>query len=64
MCINTKQQKEELIEVSKCLQYLEEAGWTELIDSRFEEDIVRELTTKYPDMPKHVIDYVLNLVLV
>lgn len=64
MCINTKQQKEELKEVSKCLQYLEKAGWTELIDSRFEEDIVRELTTKYPDMPKHIIDYVLNLVLV
>lgn len=55
---------EEFIQVAKCLEHLEDAGWTELIDSRFEEDIVRELTTKYPDIPKHVIDYVLNLVLV
>ena len=55
---------EKFVQVAKCLEHLEEAGWTELIDSRFEEDVVRELTTKYPDMPKHVIDYVLNLVLV
>ena len=55
---------EKFVQVAKCLEHLEEAGWTELIDSRFEEDIVRELTTKYPDIPKHVIDYVLNLVLV
>lgn len=55
---------EKFVQVAKCLEHLEDAGWTELIDSRFEEDIVRELTTKYPDIPKHVIDYVLNLVLV
>ena len=55
---------EKFVQAAKCLEHLEEAGWTELIDSRFEEDVVKELTTKYPDMPKHVIDYVLNLVLV
>jgi hypothetical protein len=55
---------EEFVQIAKCLEYLEEAGWSEMIDSRFEEDVVRELTTKYPDMPKHIIDYVLNLVLV
>ena len=55
---------EEFVQVAKCLEHLEEAGWTELIDSRFEEDVVKELKNKFPDMPKHVIEYVLNLVLV
>lgn len=55
---------EKFVQVAKCLEHLEEAGWTELIDSRFEEDVVRELTTKYPDMPENIIEEVLNLVLV
>lgn len=55
---------EEFVQIAKCLEYLKEAGWTELIDSRFEEDIVKELTNKFPDLPKEVIDHVLNLVLV
>jgi hypothetical protein len=55
---------EKFVQVAKCLEHLEEAGWTELIDSRFEEDVVRELTTKFPDLPENIIEEVLNLVLV
>lgn len=55
---------EEFVQVAKCLEYLNEAGWTELIDSRFEEDVVRELTTKFPNLPENIIEEVLNLVLV
>lgn len=55
---------EEFVWVAKCLEHLEDAGWTELIDSRFEEDVVKELTTKFPDLPDNVIEEVLNLVLV
>jgi hypothetical protein len=55
---------EEFVQVAKCLECLEEAGWTELIDSRFEEDVVRELTTKFPNLPENIIEEVLNLVLV
>ena len=55
---------EEFVWVAKCLEHLEAAGWTELIDSRFEEDVVKELTTKFPDLPDNIIEDVLNLVLV
>jgi hypothetical protein len=55
---------EEFVQVAKCLEHLEEAGWTELIDSRFEEDVVKELTTKFPNLPENIIEEVLNLVLV
>ena len=55
---------EEFVQVAKCLEYLEEAGWTELIDSRFEEDVVKELTNKFPNLPENIIEEVLNLVLV
>lgn len=54
----------EFVQVSKCLEYLNEAGWTELIDSRFEDDVVKDLTTKFPDLPENIIEEVLNLVLV
>lgn len=55
---------EEFVQIAKCLEYLEAAGWTELIDSRFEEDVVKDLTNKFPNLPENIINYVLNLVLV
>lgn len=55
---------EEFVQVAKCLEHLEAAGWTELIDSRFEEDVVKELTNKFPNLPENIIEEVLNLVLV
>ena len=64
MCINTKQQKEELIEVSNCLQYLEEAGWSDLIDSRYENQVTGELMKQFPNITDDVLVIVLNLVLV
>lgn len=60
MCINTKQQKE----VSKCLQYLEEAGWSDLIDSRYENQVTDELMKQFPNITDDVLVRVLNLVLV
>ena len=63
MCINTKQQKEELIEVSNCLQYLEEAGWSDLIDSRYENQVTGELMKQFPNITDDVLVRVLNLVL-
>ena len=55
---------EEFVQVAKCLEHLEAAGWTELIDSRFEDDVVKELKTKFPELSENIIEYVLNLVLV
>ena len=64
MCINTKQQKEELREVSNCLQYLEDAGWSDLIDSRYENQVTDELMKQFPNISNDVLVRVLNLVLV
>lgn len=64
MYINTKQQKEELKEVSKCLQYLENAGWSDLIDSRYENQVTDELMKQFPNISDDVLVRVLNLVLV
>lgn len=64
MCINIKQQKEELKEVSKCLQYLEKAGWSDLIDSRYETQVTDELMKQFPNISDDVLVRVLNLVLV
>ena len=55
---------EKFVQVAKCLEYLNGAGWTELIDSRFEEDVVKDLTNKFPNLPENIIEEVLNLVLV
>lgn len=55
---------EEFVQVAKCLEHLEAAGWTELIDSRWEDDVVKELKTKFPELPENIIEEVLNLVLV
>lgn len=50
--------------VSACLTHLKNAGWTELIDSRFENDVTTELKTKFPNITDAVLEHVLNLVLV
>ena len=55
---------EEFVQVAKCLEHLEAAGWTELIDNRWEDDVVKELKTKFPELPENIIEEVLNLVLV
>ena len=51
------------IEVNKCLRYLDNAGWSDLIDSRWEEDVVKELKHNFPNISDEVIEKVLELVL-
>ena len=52
------------IEVNKCLRYLDNAGWSELIDSRWEDEVVKELKHNFPNISDEVIEKVLELVLV
>ena len=52
------------IEVNKCLRYLDNSGWSDLIDSRWEEDVVKELKHNFPNISDEVIEKVLELVLV
>ena len=50
--------------VQEVLKYLEDAGWTELIDSRWERQVIKEIQSGFPDIDKDTLEYVLNLVIV
>jgi hypothetical protein len=56
--------KDVLIQVNDCLRYLDKAGWSELIDSCWEDDVVKELKHNFPNISDEVIEKVLELVLV
>ena len=53
-----------MITVRDCLLYLEEQGWSELIDSRWEKDVIEELTNKFPYVSDDILKEVLLVVLV
>lgn len=46
------------------LLYLEEIGWSDLIDNRWRDELVWDIIAKFPDIPETTLDNVLNLVLV
>lgn len=46
------------------LQYLEDMGWTELIDARFERQVIREIIEVFPQISPKLLDEVLDLVIV
>ena len=50
--------------VQEVLTYLEDTGWTELIDSRWERQVIKEIQSGFPGIDKETLEYVLNLVLV
>ena len=52
------------VTVKQVLLYLEDAGWTELIDARFERDVTREIAFVFPDITPEVFDEVLDTVIV
>ena len=45
------------------LQYLEDAGWTEIIDTRFERQLIREILFVFPNISEQLLEEVLDLVL-
>lgn len=53
-----------MVTKSDILKYLEDIGWTELIDSRWERQVIKDIQSGFPDITKEVIEEVLDLVLV
>ena len=49
--------------VSDVLIYLEDEGWSELIDKRWEIEVKTEILKKYPRIDEDTLKYVLKLVL-
>ena len=60
----TEKQARTFAAVADCLEYLEEKGWSELIDSRWENDVVKDLKEKFPDISDEVLGRTLSLVLI
>ena len=43
---------------------LESLGWSDLIDSRWKDDVIKDIYTSFPDADPKIVEEVLNLVLV
>lgn len=50
--------------VSKALIFLENEGWSDLIDKRWKKDIIKTLKNNFPDMDKETLEHVLECVLI
>lgn len=51
-------------DVSECLQYLEDEGWSDLIDERWSTEVQNDLTKKFPGIEPDVLLDVLRIVLI
>ena len=52
------------VNVQDVLAYLENIGWTELIDSRWERQVIKDIQSGFPNIDPETLEYVLNLVLI
>lgn len=50
--------------IREVLLYLEDSGWSDLIDSRWKNDLVKEIMEKFPNIEGEVLEEVLKLVLI
>ena len=51
-------------EVRDILLKLEELGWTEIIDSRFRDKLLKDIYDNFPNVDPDTVKYILNLVLI
>lgn len=49
--------------IKEILEYLDDSGWSELIDPRWERNLKSEIKKAFPNIDKATLNYVLNLVL-
>lgn len=52
-----------MVSVRDCLLHLEEKGWSDLIDTRWKQLIIEELTNEFPDITDNIIEEVLKIVI-
>ena len=50
--------------IQRIYSYLEDAGWSELIDSRWRDDVIKEIHENLPDVSDNDIEHVLNIILI
>ena len=52
------------LDISKYLRYLDKAGWSELIDDRWKEDVYKELLAQFPSMTSGEWDQIESVIFV
>ena len=50
--------------VSKALIFLENEGWSDLIDKKWKKEIIKTLKNNFPDIDKETLEHVLECVLI
>lgn len=50
--------------VSKALIFLENEGWSDLIDKKWKKEIIKTLKNNFSDMDKETLEHVLECVLI
>lgn len=49
--------------IKEVLTHLEDIGWSELIDKRWEKEVRKDILKEFPNIDKRTLNYILNLVL-
>lgn len=49
--------------IKEVLIYLENIGWSELIDKRWKKNVREDILKEFPNIDKKTLNYILNLVL-
>lgn len=52
------------VTVKQVLEYLQVAGWSDLIDKRWERKVIKEIVLTFPNITLETLDEVLDVVLV
>jgi hypothetical protein len=51
------------VTIKDVLEFLDESGWSELIDSRWERELTKEIYNKFPNISEEVLDKTLKIVI-
>ena len=54
----------ENITIKNVLDHLESAGWSNIIDKRWEREVTKDIVEKFPNISREVLDRVLEDVLI
>lgn len=49
--------------IKEILEYLDDSGWSELIDSRWKDDVIRDIKLKFPNVNEETLKEVLKVTL-
>lgn len=50
--------------VTDVLQYISDIGWSDLIDSRWREELIKDILDGFPDILEDELNEILNVVLI